>query len=128
MEREIQKAILQKIGSRTDVRLFRNNTGAAWQGKAHRIGDNSIALTDIRRVVYGLCDGSCDLIGIRAMQITPDMVGLTIGQFVGIEVKSRKGRPSKNQRKFLEMITRFGGSAGIAKSVAEAEAILGATK
>ena len=71
------------LASQMGWRLFRNNVGV---------------LKDERGVPvrYGICNDSpamnkriksSDLIGIRPVIITPDMVGSTIGQFVAREVK-----------------------------------------
>ena len=77
-----------------------------------------------RFVRYGLCKGSADLIGIRPVLITPEMVGTTIGQFVGREVKTERGRPSELQVMFLDLINRNGGIGAIVKSAEEAEEVL----
>lgn len=71
------------LASQMGWRLFRNNKGV---------------LPDKRGVPvrFGLCNEtaalgarlrSSDLIGIRPVVITPDMVGTTLGQFVAREVK-----------------------------------------
>lgn len=63
------------------------------------------------------------------MTITPEMVGRTIGVFVSIEVK-REGRDTthKERKKLQEawrnMVIRFGGRPGIARSEDEALAIV----
>lgn len=109
-EKQIQTEILNNIGSRPDVRLFRNNVG--------------VMLDSSRPIRFGLCKGSSDLIGIQKIKITPEMVGKEIGQFISIEVKSEKGKPTKEQKLWLEMIHRFGGKAFIARSVEESEYLL----
>ena len=41
--------------------------------------------------------------------ITPDMVGRTVGVFVGIEAKTATGKPTANQKIQLEAIREAGG-------------------
>ena len=93
------------------ARLWRNNTGALKDAAG-------------RLVRYGLCPGSSDLIGLRTITITPDMVGQTIAQFVAIEVKDR-GRLTEQQQAFITMVQQAGGLAGVARSVEDARRILG---
>lgn len=96
--------------SKLGWRLFRNNCGAL-KDETGRI------------VRYGLCNDtpamnkrikSSDLIGIRPVIITPDMVGTTLGQFVAREVK-REGWKYKAteheqaQLRFGEIVTSLGG-------------------
>lgn len=71
---------------------------------------------------YGLCKGSSDIIGITPVTITPDMVGKTLGIFTAVEVKkSRSGyKASDTQRRFIDMVIRNGGIAGVAYDVESA--------
>lgn len=128
-EREIQAAIFRAIGGRQEVRLFRNNVGAAWMGKAHgerdMAGGRIITLTEARRVEFGLHPGSPDLVGVQAVVVTPAMVGQVVGRFVGLEVKAPGGRLRPEQANFLAMLGRFGAAGGVVRNVAEAEEILG---
>ena len=110
-----EQAIQQRIRlacSRGSTRLWRNNTG--------RLRDERGQL-----VTFGLCPGSADLIGYRSVTITPDMVGTTLAVFAAVEVKAATGRPTSEQTAFLEHVTAAGGLAGIARSVEDAERILG---
>lgn len=93
-------------------RLWRNNIGAC------KTESGSF-------VRYGLCNEtaeinkqmkSADLIGIKPVLITSDMVGTTIGQFVSREVKRRgwsyKGTSAEQaQLAWATMITAMGGDA-----------------
>lgn len=96
--------------SRLGMRLFRNNVGACKD--------------DTGRVIrYGLCNDSAqmnkavkssDLIGIRPVIITPDMIGHTIGQFVAREVKrpgwSYRGTDREvAQQAFGQLVLKLGG-------------------
>lgn len=106
-ETNILRSILLEVGSRADVRLFRNNVGVA-------------TFPDGSRVAYGLAPGSSDIIGFKQVTVTPEMVGQKVAIFVAIEVKREKGRISANQLTFIEAVRKFGGIAGIAKSASEA--------
>lgn len=109
-EQQIQQTIRLKL-SKGKTRLWRNNTGALRDERG-------------QLVRYGLCSGSADLIGFQAVTITPDMVGQQVAVFCAVEVKSATGRPTAEQEAFLAMVTHFGGRAGIARSIKDAECIL----
>ena len=74
----------------------------------HREGDQ-VTLTNARMMTFGLCVGSSDIIGI-----TPS------GKFLAIEVKTPKGRATKEQLRFIEAVKSAGGIGGIARSVEDA--------
>ena len=131
-----EQAIQQRIRlacSRGLSRLWRNNVGTGWAGKANQIrhvctmalrpGD--VVIQNARPLHAGLCPGSADLIGYRTVTITPDMVGQQLAVFAAVEVKSPTGRPTPEQSAFLSHVCAAGGLAGIARSVEEAEQILG---
>jgi hypothetical protein len=109
-EAVIQQQIRLALGS-GPVRLWRNNTGTL----PDRQG---------RPVRFGLCKGSSDLIGLRTITIGPEHVGQTMAVFAAVEVKSATGRPTPDQRAFIDTVQSMGGLAGIARSVEDAAAIL----
>ena len=125
-ESKIQKSIHAALGSRPDVRLFRQNVGQGWTGSdVGRFDNGAIVIHDARPLRCGLCKGSSDLIGLQSVTVTPEMVGRTLAVFVAVEVKAARGRATQQQRRFLDMVERMGGLSGVARSVDEAEAILG---
>ena len=95
-----------------NLRLFRNETGQLPDPR-----------TD-RWVQFGLAKGSSDLIGFKTIEITQDMVGSSVAQFVSIEVKTPKGRPTEVQKNWLQCIKSAGGISGIARSIEDAKKIL----
>jgi len=109
-EHEIQQRIRLACG-RGPVRLWRNNTGALVDQQG-------------RFVRFGLCKGSSDLIGLRALEITPELVGQQLAQFVALEVKTAQGVLSSEQRAFLRLVQELGGVAAVCRSVEEAEQLL----
>ena len=112
-ETTIQQHIRLALGTRRDLRLFRNNTGTLPDPRTGR------------PVQFGLARGSADLIGMRTVTITPDMVGQRIAVFTSIELKTPQGRATPAQQNWLHMVRRAGGIAGIARSVRDANEILG---
>lgn len=110
-EQYIQQAIRLRCGRNNKVRLWRNNTGVLMDRNG-------------RPVQFGLCPGSSDLIGLRQVVVTPDMVGQAVAVFVAIEVKGAKGRVSEKQQNFIVMVKEMGGFAGVARTVEDAEKLL----
>ncbi len=92
-ETALVKAILLHIGSRPDVRVYRNNTGCL-------IDDRG------RPVKFGLI-GSADIIGLIAPH----------GRFLAIECKTQSGKQSDQQRKYQQMIESMGGIYILARKV-----------
>ena len=111
-ETTLQQQIRLALGSRTDLRLFRNQVG---QLPDPRTG---------RPVQFGLARGSADLIGWRTVTITPDMVGQRIAVFTSNEVKTSTGRVRSEQQAWLACVQQCGGIAGIARSVGDALQVL----
>ncbi len=110
-ETNLQAQIWKAASQSPDVRLFRNNVGTC-------------TTADGRFVRFGLCPGSSDLIGLKSVTVTPDMVGKTIALFVAVEVKTPRGRVTDEQQRFLDFVQRSGGCAGVARSVEDVEKIL----
>ncbi len=99
--------------------VFRNNTGVAWTANERRRQGRDLLLVDARPVHFGLITGSSDLIGIRPVIVTPDMVGQTIGVFVALEVKTKRGRVTREQQHFLDHIAEQGGIAAVVRGVGD---------
>jgi hypothetical protein len=85
-ETTIQQQIRLALGTRPDLRLFRNNTGTLPDPRTGR------------PVQFGLARGSADLIGLRTVTITPDMVGQQVAVFTSIEVKTQKAAQHPRSR------------------------------
>ena len=105
-EHEIQQRIRLACG-RGAVRLWRNNTGALVDQQG-------------RFVRFGLCKGSSDLIGLRSVVVTPEMVGQRIAQFVALEIKAPQGVVSPEQKAFLCLVQQLGGVAAVCRSIQQA--------
>ena len=109
-EQQIQQHI-RITCSTGNTRLFRNNTGVLRDANG-------------RPVSFGLCKGSGDLIGWTTRTITAEMVGQQVAVFTSIEVKTLTGRLRPEQKLWLAAVETAGGIAGVARSVADAEALL----
>jgi hypothetical protein len=111
METEITKKLRLKA-SQEGWRLWRNNVGATYTQKGdfirYGLANDSTAVNCIIK--------SSDLIGIKPILITPDMVGKIIGRFVSWEVKNNnwtyKGTEREQaQLNWINLINTLGGEA-----------------
>lgn len=121
-EPELIRRILL-AGTAEGARLFRQNVGQGWAGKAAHRG-STVVIENARPLHAGLCKGSSDIIGWRPVVITPDMVGQTVAIFVAIEAKTGRLRTTADQQRFLDAVEKAGGIAGVAKGVDNAVAML----
>jgi hypothetical protein len=92
--------------------LFRNNVGTAYQGQMGSISGDRVLLYP-RFVEFGLCKGSSDLIGWTEVEITSQMVGTKVAVFTAVEVKTKTGRVSDEQKRFIKNVNDAGGIAKI---------------
>ena len=110
-ERDIQNQILLAL-SKGPTRLLRVNAGVAWQG------------TVIERTQHRLVLARPYAIRLAAPGVS-DLLGWTEGgRFVAIEVKASRGRVTDEQKAFIDLVRRSGGLAGVARSIADARAII----
>lgn len=95
--------------------MFRNNVGVLVDAKGRPVRFG--LANDSKQVNAAVKSG--DLIGVRPVLITPEMVGQTIGQFVSVECKHAGWLPHvresddrvKAQMKWADLINRAGGYA-----------------
>jgi hypothetical protein len=107
-ETTLQQQIRLAVGSRSDLRLFRNQVGSLPDPRTGRL------------VTFGLARGSADLIGWRTITVTPEMVGQRLAVFTSIEVKTPTGRLRPEQQAWLGVVRSAGGVAGVVRSVDDA--------
>ena len=124
-EKNIQSKILLGLGSRPDVRLFRNNVGNGFVGNVFEESRGCITLINPRRIQFGLCVGSSDLIGYKSITITPAMVGRRVAVFLSPEVKQPKKKPTPAQDDWRTAVLHFGGISGVVRSVDDAQTLVG---
>lgn len=104
---------IQLHATRLGHRLWRNNSAQGWVGEFVSLRNGRLILNNARPLHAGLMPGSSDLIGLTSS-----------GQFLSVEVKSRRGRLTDEQRAWLAMVRQFGGLAGEARSIEDLEAIV----
>lgn len=97
------------------IRIFRNNVGMLKDesGRPVRFGlaNDSPAINKVLK--------SSDLIGLRPVTVTPEMIGRTLGVFVAREVKSPGWRYAATEReqaqlRFINLVSSLGGDAAFA--------------
>lgn len=110
--------LIKLDAAKKGIHLWRNNVGATYTDKGNFLR-------------YGLANDSAklnkhlksaDLIGIRPVIITPEMVGKIIGQFVSREVKQPDWRYANTEReqaqlRWANLIRSIGGDACFATDV-----------
>lgn len=121
---------LQIAASQMGARLFRQNTGQGWIGKARKItkpdwvqvkpGD--VVISGARPFHAGFT-GLSDLGGWVPVVITPEMVGSTVAVYAQVEVKDG-ARATGEQDRWIEAVRRSGGLAGIARNISDLAGIL----
>lgn len=108
-------------------RLFRNNTGKGWTGRStriersghHHLERGDVVIKNARRLHYGLCKGSHDLIGWTPVKISKEMIGQTLAVFTSVEAKTGKLKPTKEQVNFGFQVKEAGGLQAVVYSVDE---------
>lgn len=123
-EATIQADIRLALGRDPDVKLFRNNRGVAWMGKVESNEGGVVVLSGARPVEFGLYDGASDLIGLTRVLVTQAMVGTHVALFTALEIKRVGPAVPEHQQKFVAFVRKYGGLAGVARSVADAWAIV----
>ena len=111
-------------------KVFRNNSGVLPNPHGGRpirfgLGNESKKLNEVLK--------SPDLVGIHPVEITPDMVGKTIGVFYSIEVKPEgfvhkdkypEGSRLEAQQRWHTMIIDNGGISGFASSAVDVDNLI----
>lgn len=125
-ENNIRNSVMKELGGRPDVLIFRNNVGVGFQGKlVGKFDPESITLRFPRRIAFGLHVGSGDLIGMKQITITPDMIGKKVAAFLSVETKSETAPINyEDQINWAKQLKSFGALAGFARSIEDALEII----
>lgn len=99
---EKQATVNMRLSLDHSETIFRNNNGAFKDASG-------------RMIQYGLGVGTSDFIGWTVQTITADMVGRSVAIFTAIEVKASDGKPTAEQKKFIDLVKKNGGIAKIYK-------------
>lgn len=123
-ESVIQAEIRLALGSDPDVVLWRNSAGTA-----EHFDDRTAT---VRKQRFGLTVGASDLIGIVMVPVlihTPDgFVECRFGRFLALEIKRPGGKPSDEQRMFIELVRAKGGVAEVVDSAISALEVVAKAK
>jgi hypothetical protein len=106
--------------------LFRANVGTAWTGNdIRKLQNGAILIMDPRPFSTGLPAGFHDLFGLLTVEITPDMVGQKIAQFISGDAKTLKGKAREKQENFRDAVIAAGGRSDFWRSPADALRTIG---
>ena len=121
-EKPLTNQILLELTGK-DTKLFRNNTGQAFQGVPSYRG-NTVLLENFRIIKFGLITGASDIIGWKNVTITQEMVGQQLAVFTAIEVKTKNTSRKSHQKTFIKNLKEDGGFCGFANTIEDAKSIL----
>lgn len=120
------------VVSKEGGKSFRNNVGGAWSGKKvseyTKGGKRYAVIENPRWIDFGLIKGSADRIGWLPVKITADMVGQTIARFLSLELKTKTGKPRKEQITWHENVWRDGGLTGFCRNDDDVRRVLAGEK
>jgi len=106
-ETSIQNSALLAVGARPDVLAMRMQSGVFRR------------MDDPQQLVRVGVPGLADTMMIVAVEITPAMVGRTVGVAVAAEIKTDTGRQSKAQQLWQRAFTSRGGIYAVVRSAGE---------
>lgn len=128
---------LQLRFSLLGARVFRNNNGMGWTGKAETVRESGnvmvhpgdVVIRKARPLHAGLMPGSSDLIGYQSVIISPSMVGSRFALFTSPEIKRpTKSKEQQNQQDWINAIKEAGGQAGFVHTEEECDSLIGPPK
>lgn len=104
-ETDIQTAILRYLSYKKDIFFYRCNNIPP----VNKFADGRMTF---RKMPFGSING------------VPDIVVIKDGKYIGLEVKTKKGRQSKYQKEFQEKLEKAGGLYYIVRSLEDAKNII----
>lgn len=111
-ETSIKNTILLALGRRPDVYVQNNPVGTFR------------AMENPQRIVKVGAPGQSDILAVVALEITPEMVGKTVGVAWFIEAKTATGRQRETQASFQSAVERRGALYSVVRSPEDALASL----
>ena len=116
--------------SKLGARIWRQNSGISWAGKATRVEKNGQYTLKIGDVIIrngyalrsgfpGISDGG----GYCMVTVTPDMVGQSMPVVLQVETKADTV-VTDEQRKFIAHVRGVGGRAGVARCADDVDRII----
>lgn len=128
LESEVKKRCRSLFTKLTKGITFNNPVGIGYMGKLISQRKDRFTIEG-RKISIGFGRGTSDVIGIRPVVITQDMVGKTIGQFCAFEMKKdnwkfKNTKHEQEQLKFINVIRNLGGCAGFTASESDIEELV----
>lgn len=112
---------MRALGLVSGVMCWKNETGVAMPldvARSIRCQCGKRATLPNARIHYGKV-GSPDIIGVRRVEITQEMVGTVVGVAFGVEVKAPNGRQRPEQKHFQQIWEWRGGKYILSNNAVE---------
>ncbi len=121
-EKKIQNEIMRAFATRTDMRLWRQNTGKAVPLSYLKLVFKEVWNRNLSKAINMLENPPVISFGLKG---AADLSGIYHdGRRLEIEVKGPEGKQSDEQKVFQKVIERFGGIYILAKSVEDVGEII----
>lgn len=118
-EHDTQNMIRDMLNLTTST-FWRVNVIGGFSGQYHRDSHGGIYIAKPSWITTGVPKGFPDLIGVKPLTINSSMIGKRIGQFAFIEVKSKSGRLSQDQKLMHQLLLNNGAIGGVARNIDDA--------
>jgi hypothetical protein len=125
-EAEIQKAILSYLAHRRDLVYWRQNSGSFVAPVLRAIAAvlSKFGLGSRKHAIMAAVKKAAGHYKCTSIPGIPDVTVIYKGQYIGLEIKTNKGRLTKDQKVLHDRMVKVGAKVVIVRSVSDVKVVL----